>query len=934
MEQQYDAGHLNHCLNSRIAHEYNRMFGKSNMGILCYLPDKELTLLWANESFYRKTGYTREEFAERFPAWKDYYADRPDAFAVIKTGVMDSMKPGQEGFAVTVPFPVEEGHDLWMRVSGNVTEERINGLPVCYAVHTDISNEIKLREEQHNLQSEKSRYFEWMMEEYAGNIYICDMNSYELLYLNHTAADALYEITRLRRSDILGRKCYEVIQGRTTPCPFCTNDRITEEEFYEWEFYNPNLERTFMIKNRVINWYGHRARIELSHDMYSAEYKLAKKDREREAIIRTIPGGFARVDARDMRTILWYGGGFLDLIGYTKEEFEKELDCKCGYIHPDDVDRVISVMEGSKEAGRDTIAEARIVTRRGDIKILTMTFSYVRGEDSWDGLSSFYSVGIDVTQDRKEQERQRQALEEAYRAARVASSAKTNFLSSMSHDIRTPMNAIMGMTAIAQANLHSEEKVEDCLNKINVSSRHLLSLINEVLDMSKIESGKIDLVPENIDLSQLIQSVVDMCRPLIEEKQQQFDISAGTVRHEKVVADGDRLRQVLMNLMSNAIKYTPEKGRISLQINELLSANPQKGQYEFIMEDNGVGMAAEFLPHIFEPFSRAEDTRISKIQGTGLGMAITENVVRMMNGTIEVKSYEGQGSRFTVSVPLALQEEESLDNRLLTGKPVLIVDDDQIVCESAAIALNEMGIQSFWVLSGTEAVERIAKAHEEENDFYAVILDWKMPDKDGLETVKAIRRQADIHVPIIIISAYDYSAIKADFLRAGADAFITKPLFKSKLLHILQTFTTGSSMKYAPIPEMNQHSRLQGRHVLLVEDNDLNREIAAELLSMQGIHVDTAVNGKEAVEQFAASAPGEYDAVLMDIQMPVMNGYDATAAIRSLKRDDSRSVPILALTANAFTSDVGKARSAGMNDHIAKPIDVKLLMETLLKWMK
>ena len=788
-------------------------------------------------------------------------------------------------------------------------------------------------DELKRLEDEKTQYFKWMMDEYDGNVYISDMDSYELLYLNKTAAKTLYETTHQHFFELCGCKCYEVIQGRTSPCPFCTNDRITEDEFYEWEFDNPNLGRTFMIKDRVINWEGKRARLELSHDMYSAEYKLAKKDMERDAIIRTIPGGFARVDARDMRTVLWYSGGFLSMIGYTEEQFENELHSKCGYMHPDDIERAIEIMERSKVAGADTLAESRIITRSGEIRILTMTFSYVSAENSWDGIPSFYSVGIDVTKDREEQARQRRALEDAYQAARVASAAKTNFLSSMSHDIRTPMNAIMGMTAIAKENIYAPEKMADCLNKIETSSRHLLGLINEVLDMSKIESGKIDLVPENINLSELINSVVDMCRPLIAEKQQHFNVSAGLVRHEDVIADGGRLKQVLMNLLSNAIKYTPEGGTISFRINELTPQLPDKGQFEFSISDNGVGMSAEYIPHIFEPFSRADDVRISKIQGTGLGMTITENIVRMMNGTIEIKSKWEEGSRFTVSVPLSLQSGTEEEGRRLTGQQVLVVDDDRIVCESASVLLSELGIRSSWTMSGHEAVSLVTKAHEQEDDYFAIILDWKMPEMDGMETVRAIRKKLERHVPIIVISAYDYSNIEEEFLDAGADAFITKPLFRSKILHVLQSFSGDDSIEGCGSAETAAASVLPGKRVLLVEDNDLNREIAAELLNMQDIIVETAVNGQEAVEMFDASCPGYYAAVLMDIQMPVMNGYEAASAIRSLDRADARTIPVIALTANAFTTDVGKARSAGMNDHIAKPIDIDVLIKVLQKWI-
>lgn len=781
--------------------------------------------------------------------------------------------------------------------------------------------------------SEKTSCFAWLMDEYAGNIYISDMDNYELLYLNKTAIESLHEMTLLPPSEMLGHKCYEVIQGRTSPCPFCTNHLLTEDAFYEWEFNNTNLGRTFMIKNRIIDWKGRKARIELSHDMFSPEYKLAKKDQEREAIVRTIPGGFARVDARDMSTILWYGGEFLQIIGYTKEQFENELHCQCNYIHPEDMARAIKIMENSKETGKYTIVESRIITREGKTKILMMTYSYVSAEDSWDGIASFYSVSIDVTEEREEQARQKKALEDAYQSARIASSAKTNFLSSMSHDIRTPMNAIMGMTTIAQTNLNSPEKMRDCLNKINTSTRHLLSLINEVLDMSKIESGRIDLSPGQVNLSDLIQNVTDMCRPLIVEKQQQFQISIGKVRHENIIADGDRLQQILMNLLSNAIKYTPERGTITLRMNELYSPTTKQSQYEFICIDNGIGISSTFLPHVFDPFSRASDPRVSKIQGTGLGMAITENIVRMMNGTISIQSKLGEGSTFTVSLPLELCKKEEPYSNELAGLPVLVVDDDQITCEDAAALLNELGMRGYWVLSGREAVSRVMTAHEQGDDFFAVVLDWKMPDMDGMETVKAIRKRLGDDVPIIIISAYDYSDIEEEFLRAGADAFITKPLFKSKILHVLQLFISAKQTDTESSKEEEKYMDLCSKRVLLAEDNDINREIAVELLKLHDIEVDTVENGQRAVNVFEASALGTYDAILMDIQMPVMNGYDATLAIRNLNRDDARTIPILAMTADAFAADVAKARNAGMNDHIAKPIEINHLLNVLQRWI-
>ena len=901
-----------------------------NVGVVCCLPDDDLTFVWGNACFYSGTGYTAEEFTRLFPDLRRYYAEIPEDFAYIRREVSRALLEQASRTALTVPLPLKNGRFSKARLSLSCAQDDA-GRAVLHAVFTDIGS-LELGDQTLLRQKEqKEEYFHWMMDAYGGNVYISDMDTYELLYVNKTASDTL----GMPVQKLLGKKCYAVIQGRTSPCPFCTNDRICEEEFYDWEFFNPTLKRTFMIKNRVIHWKGRRARIELSYDMFSTEYKLAKKDREREALLNSIPGGFARLDARDCSTVLWYGAGFLEMIGYTEQQFSEELHSQCSYIHPDDMARIVPVMQRMKASGENVVTEARVITRGGETKTLTISLYYAGAEDSWDGIPSFYTVGLDVTADRREQERQRQALEDAYNAARVASDAKTNFLSSMSHDIRTPMNAIMGMTIIAQANLTAPEKVHDCLEKINASGRHLLSLINEILDMSRIESGKIDLASETVSLPELFQDVMDIFQPLVAEKQQELRIDAAPVRHEQVVTDGGRLQQVLMNLLSNAVKYTPPGGSISMRIRELPSIVDGRGQYEFVCSDNGIGMSQEFLGHVFEPFSRAEDSRISQTQGTGLGLAITENIVRMMNGTIEVKSELGGGSQFTVSLPLelCLEQEEETCQAELAGHAVLVVDDDQIVCESATALLNELGMRGRWVLSGEEAVDCVLQAHHAKDDFFAVILDWKMPGMNGLDTVHAIRRQLGADVPIII-SAYDYSDIEEEFRRAGADAFITKPLFKSKILHVLQLFCHSEPCAEAvAAPAEKCQPALAGKHVLLVEDNDLNREIAAELLQMQGIVADEAENGQAAVEKFLASAPGEYDCILMDVQMPVMNGYEATKTIRALKRADAQTVPILALTANAFATDLGKARSAGMNDHIAKPIDMEQLLDTLQKWM-
>lgn len=894
--------------------------------ISCRL-DEGLTFLWGNASFFKAIHCPAQDYHRCYADLRQYYAGYPEDFARIRRALSEVREETEFQIDITVRLPMKEGGFFWAQLSGSVFEDEDAGCRLFQGEFTNVDALVEEKEELDRLCRQRQQYFNWMLDTYIGNVYISDMDTYELLYLNQNS----YKTLGKTGDQVLGRKCYEVIQGRTAPCPFCTNDRLREDADYDWEFDNPLLQKTFMIKNRAISWNGRRARIELSHDGHSPEYKLAKKDQEMNAIVRAIPGGFARVDAQDMRTVLWYGGGFLNLIGYTKEEFECELHGKCTYVHPDDIERAAKIMASSRETGQKTVVEGRIITRDGTVKILTMTYTYVSAEDSWDGIASFYSAGIDVTRERMEQDRQRQAMADAYQAARVANDAKTNFLSSMSHDIRTPMNAIMGMAVIAQANLGNPEKLTDCLSKISISSRHLLGLINEVLDMSRIESGKIDLSSELVSLPELMDEVIGICRPLASQKHHQLFISADHVHHEKVVTDQNRLQQVLMNLLSNAVKYTPDGGIVSLRIRELPSLVPGRGQYEFIISDNGIGMTEEFVPHIFEPFTRAEDSRISKIQGTGLGMTITENIVRMMNGTIEVKSQLGEGSQFIFAVSFEVCDEESCSGEL-AGLPVLVVDDDLVVCESAAALLKDLGMRGDWVLSGREAVVRIEAAHNRREDYYFVILDWQMPDMDGLDTVRAIRERLGSDVPIIIISAYDYSDIEEEFLKAGADAFIAKPLFKSRMACAFHKFRRNNPVE-VPSQKEPAPSVLAGKRILLVEDNELNLEIAAELLQMQGILVDTAENGQKALEKFNASGIREYSGILMDIQMPVMDGYQATEAIRALPRADAKAIPIIALTANAFAADLGKAHSAGMDDHIAKPIDMQILVEALGRLM-
>ena len=528
----------------------------------------------------------------------------------------------------------------------------------------------------------------------------------------------------------------------------------------------------------------------------------------------------------------------------------------------------------------------------------------------------------------------RKTLKVAMEAANASSRAKSDFLASMSHDMRTPMNGIIGMTAIAATHLDDRERVADCLKKITDSSSHLLSLINEVLDMNKIESGKVDLAEEDFDLAELVDSVLAMTRPQVEARKHELHVHIGNLEHEKVTGDSTRVREILVNLLSNAIKYTPDGGRIVCSLEERPSSISDIGLYEFMIEDNGIGMKPELVQRIFDPFTRGEDKASLAQQGTGLGLTITRNLARMMGGDIEVESTYGMGSKFTATIFLRLQEPDEASHEAFADLHVLVADDDPVSCESACCILNDLGMNSEWALSGRAAVERVMTRHEQGRDFFAIIIDWKMPDMNGLETTRQIRRIVGDELPIIVISAYDWSDIEAEAREAGVSAFISKPLFKTKFVRLFRSLLdqdTGESGS-RPLRKL-EDLHFTDKRVLLAEDNLINAEIALNILQMTGLSVDVAEDGVEALEKFESSPAGKYALIFMDIQMPRMNGYEAARAIRALPHEQAGTIPIVAMTANAFEEDRQNAFKAGMNGHIAKPLNFNELSTVLQEWL-
>ncbi len=522
-------------------------------------------------------------------------------------------------------------------------------------------------------------------------------------------------------------------------------------------------------------------------------------------------------------------------------------------------------------------------------------------------------------------------LEKARQEAIKANKAKSEFLSSMSHDIRTPMNGIVGMTAIAMANIDNQERVKDCLGKITLSSRHLLGLINDVLDMSKIESGKLTLNMNQVSLREIMDSIVNIVQPQVKERQQHFDIFIQKIQTEDVHCDSVRLNQILINLLSNAIKFTPEGGRINVYLEQ--EDSPLGAQYvrcHFRVKDSGIGMTQEFQEKIFDTFTREEKAQIDKIEGTGLGMAITKAIVDTMKGSIELQSAPGKGSEFHITLDLEKADTKVEDMKLPPWR-MLVVDNNKDLCQSAVESLREIGIEAQWAVDGETAVAMAKKCHEEDNGFEIVLLDWKMPGMDGLHTAREMRKHLGENVPILIISAYDWSEIEEEAKEAGVQGFISKPLFKSNLYLGLSRYMLDAPEEETK-KETVSHRSFHGKRILLAEDNDLNWEIAEDLLSEAGFQLERAENGQICVEKFEQSELGCYDVVLMDIRMPVMNGYDAAKAIRALPRKDA-NLPIIAMTADAFSDDIQRCLDCGMNEHVAKPIDVDRLTQLLKKYL-
>ena len=518
-------------------------------------------------------------------------------------------------------------------------------------------------------------------------------------------------------------------------------------------------------------------------------------------------------------------------------------------------------------------------------------------------------------------------LHAAAKEAAAASKAKTDFLSSMSHDIRTPMNAITGLTTIAEKNLGDTESVRDNLRKITLASNHLLTLINDILDISKVESGKLNLSPQTFTIVETVENLVNLSQPMIKEKNIEFNFRISRIDKEYLYADSLRLNQIYINILSNAIKYTEPGGRVSVDMREEESPKPGCVRLIYIVSDSGIGMSPEFMANMYQAFSRQTDSRVNGIQGTGLGLAITKQMVDLMDGTIDCVSEQGKGTTFTVTLDLPAADRQR-DDMLLDPMVVLIVDDDEVFLKTTTDTLESLGVTADSAGNGREALGMIERRHEAGRDYSVVIIDWKMPDMDGVETIRRIREQVTADTPILLVSAYDRSDIELVAKEAGANGFVSKPLFRSVLYDKINDLLGTAAKSVEP---ENDYSDLNGMRILIAEDYEVNWEIISAILGMYGITTERAENGRICVEKMKSAVKGDYDLIFMDIQMPEMNGLEATRNIRMLDDPWASSIPIIAMTADAFSENVTECMNAGMNGHIAKPVDIKLVIKEIRK---
>lgn len=756
---------------------------------------------------------------------------------------------------------------------------------------------------------------EQLLDIFGEFIYVADFETYDLLFMNERSLNIL----GLTSDTYKHKKCYEAIQGRDAPCPFCTNKYLRYDRIYAWEYKNPYLKRHFSIYNRLIEWEGRKARIELSFDITHIKEQVLSLEDKLEAMLASIPGGVCQCADDGLMTVLWHNETFLQLIGYTKEQFQNELNNTAGYILTEDMATAAAALERAKQTRQIQLIELRIKRRDGQVLTFLTTVNYSPATPTTP-CPGFYSVYVDVTEYKRLLDRNERQIKDALLAkAEAASQAKSRFLSRMSHELRTPLNVVIGMNQLAMRELDNKTALENCHAKIESAATYLLSLINDVLDFSRIESGKLRLSSQVFSLPAFLYDLYDMFSDGAESGEVTFSLDVEPMEEDTFTGDMLHLKQVLVNLLSNAFKFTPKQGHVGLSVRKLTGGR-QTTVLEFRVSDTGIGISPAALERIFNVFEQENSEIANHYGGSGLGLSISKSLVELMDGTITAQSQVDKGSVFSVVLPFGTVYSHIPETPRFSAMTVLIVDNPQDG-RAAARILKAASIKTVCTADGEEAIRLLDASVKEGEPFDIVLLAACLP---GTEAVKEhILHQSGLEGVRVIWTGHRPLGQKG--VEEDSFPFIRKPFFRSTLLASMQQY--GENRPTAPSSQ--ERFDFAGKRLLVVEDNELNMEIVCELLKEYGFATESACNGEEGVQRFAASQPRYFDAILMDILMPVMDGLTAAKEIRRLEREDARTVPIIALSANAFEEDKQKSLDSGMNAHVSNPLEIEGLCRVL-----
>ena len=904
-----------------MTREQEMLMSALNVSVSSHLVDEHYTCIWANEFYYKLIGYPKPKYEALFHNHADeYYGNNPEGWELLTQKVTSVLEQGGDKYELIVPMKYEDGSSYWVKLVSFFTDQYVDGYRTSYTVMTDVTELVQTRNElEMMMQAMKVSVSKHKVDEHFTVVWANDFY-YQLI-----------GYPKPEYEDRFHNHCDEYFMDNPETWDILCNkiDNMCAAGEDSFGAYLPmklpdGSSRWVKLVGFFTNEYQDGK--QLAYTTMIDVTELLQAQRDKSVAYEHVPGFIVKYRILPDRIMM------IDASSRIKDFFDVDLD------NLTDADFMRVLQPESRRLIEDRLPELR---RREALELdesIRVKDKY--GRDCWlqlhgtciDSIADdpvylvVYIDITDITELRKLQhqlEERTEMLNTALEAAKLANAAKSDFLSRMSHDIRTPMNAIAGMTEIADAHIREPERVRDCLQKIRLSSNHLLGLINDVLDMSQIESGKVSIHESSLSLPELIREIIMITLPNVRTKQQIFKVHLRNISQEHFYSDELRLRQILLNLLSNASKFTPEKGQIIFEVEQL----PGDSGLSFTIADTGPGIKKDFQEHLFETFTRERDSRTDRIEGSGLGLAIVKRLTELMGGDIRLDSEPGQGSAFCVTLPIRPIPAPA-DGNIDDAGRILLVDTDPVVLTEGRQALESLGTEAYCAESVGEAVDYIRDRYQAGESCRMIIMDWEMLQPDAEEVLEQIRRETAGEPPLLIISAFDWSEIK-DGVAAGIAGYIEKPFFRSTFRACMLKYLKGEETSGHKAVTYDFHDKV----FLLAEDNELNREIAAELLGNFGARLDTAVNGEEALRLFQASAPGYYSLILMDIQMPVMNGYEAAREIRSLNRADAMTIPIIAMTADAFVEDIRNAENAGMNGHMAKPLSFDTLALEIEKYL-